>query len=126
MVNPEELTARGLRAYEVGRAWKASRVALVLAPAAAFCLLEARGREACACLAVVLLALAIWLRWRDRQGMESVTTGLLAGVPPLLAGLVLDRFDVRCGFSDDTYCAALTVFVEFSWMFCHCAVAKLI
>lgn len=112
MVNPEELTLRGLRAYEVGRAWKAARVALVLVPIAALCMLESTGREACACLAVVLLGVATWLRWRDREGSESVTTGLLAGVLPLFAGLTLARLDIRCGLGgEETYCTAFSVLV---------------
>ncbi len=112
MVNPEELTWRGLRAYEIGRAWKASRVALVLVPIAALCLLEARGRGSCASLAVVLLGVAVWLRWRDREGTEAVTTGLVAGALPLLLGVVLARFDVRCGFAGgETYCTAGSLLV---------------
>ena len=97
MVSREQLRAQGLRAYETGRLRAASRVALLLVPAAAVCLLESRTRGACACLAVALLSLAIWLRWRNRTGLESVTTGLLAGSVPLLAGLVLDRLDLQCG-----------------------------
>jgi hypothetical protein len=68
MVNSKELAARGLRAYELGRLVTASRVALVLVPLAALCLFETSGREACACLSVLLLGSAIWLRWRDRAG----------------------------------------------------------
>jgi hypothetical protein len=112
MVNPEELTVRGLRAYEVGRAWKALRVALVLVPVAALCLLEGTGREACACLVIALVGFATWLRWRDREGLECVTTGLLAGALPLFAGLILARLDVRCGLGgDETYCTAFSAFV---------------
>lgn len=66
MVNREQLRARGLWAYEMGRLRAASRIALLLVPTAAVCLLEARGREACACSSVLLVSLAIWLRWRDR------------------------------------------------------------
>jgi hypothetical protein len=105
MVNRDQLRTQGLRAYETGRLRAASRIALVVVPAAALCLLESRGREACACLAVTLLALAIWLRWRDRRGFESVTTGLLAGGVPLVAGLMLDRFDLQCGLAGGaTFC----------------------
>lgn len=112
MVNPEELTARGLRAYELGRLVTASRVALVLVPLAALCLLETTGREVCACLSVVLLGSAVWLRWRDRKGWESVTTGLLAGGPPLAAGVVLARFDLTCGTSGAaSLCTGLSVLV---------------
>lgn len=106
-MNPEMLTLRGLRAYELGRVWKASRVALVVVPMAALCLVESRGSAVCAWLALVLLAVATWLRWRDREGMEAVTAGLVAGVLPLVLGVVLARFDVHCGFTGgDTYCTA--------------------
>jgi hypothetical protein len=97
MVNLEYLRARGLWAYETGRARMASRIALIVIPVAVVCLLEARGREACTCVSVVLLGLAVWLRWRDRRGTEAVTTGLLAGSIPLAAGLVLARLGLRCG-----------------------------
>jgi hypothetical protein len=112
MVNPEELTARGLRAYELGRFITASRVALILVPLAALCLLENTGREVCACLSVVLLGSAVWLRWRDRKGWQSVTTGLLAGGPPLAAGIALARFDLTCGTSGaESFCTGLSVIV---------------
>jgi hypothetical protein len=112
MVNPEELAARGLRAYELGRLITASRIALILVPLAALCLLETTGREVCACLAVVLLGSAVWLRWRDRTGWESVTTGLLAGGPPLAAGIVLARFDLTCGTSGaESFCTGLSVII---------------
>jgi hypothetical protein len=112
MVNPEELAARGLRAYELGRLRAALRVATVIVPVAALCLLESQGREACACFAVVLLGSAVWLRWRDREGMESVTTGLLAAALPLIGGLVLARFDLRCGLAgSETYCTAFAFLI---------------
>jgi len=110
MVDVEELRVRGLRAYEVGRLLTASRIALLLFPVAAVCLIESRGRGTCACLAVALLGAAIWLRWRDRRGMESVTTGLIAGSVPLLAALLVARFDLRCGWAGaDTFCTAGSV-----------------
>ena len=112
MVNPEDLVARGLRAYEVGRFVTASRIALLLIPIAALCLLESEGREACACLAVVLLGSAVWLRWRDREGLDSVTTGLVAGALPLGAGLLLARFDLRCGLAGgETSCTVFSVVI---------------
>ena len=112
MVNFEQLTVRGVRAYEVGRLRTASRVALVLVPAALVCLLDARTRESCACLAVLLLGLTVWLRWRDRTGFDAVTTGLLAGSIPLVAGLVLSRLDLRCGSLETApLCTAFSVLV---------------
>lgn len=112
MVHPDELAARGLRAYEMGRFFAAARVAIVIVPVSVLCLLESRGREACACLAIVLLGSAIWLRWRDREGMRSVTTGLLAGALPLLAGLALSQFGLRCGVAgSETYCTAFSLLI---------------
>ena len=99
MVNREDLRAQALWAYERGRLRAASRIALVLIPAALVCLLESRGREACACTSVALLGMAVWLRWRDRRGFDAVTTGLLAGSLPLIAGLLLDRMDFQCGLA---------------------------
>jgi len=104
MVNLDQLATRGLRAYEVGRARIAARVGLVLIPASAICLLEERGRPSCACAAIVLLALSVWLRWRDRRGTQIASTGLVAGSIPLVAGLLLARFGVSC---DDVASARL-------------------
>lgn len=110
MVTPEELTARGLRAYEVGRILSALRVALVVIPVAALCLIERTGREACACLAFILLATAVWLRWRSRKGMDAVNTGIAAGSLPLLAGIVFDRLDLRCGLAGgESFCTTFAV-----------------
>jgi hypothetical protein len=96
MVNLDQLAARGLRSYERGR-WKyASRIAMLVVPIAAICLFEARGRSSCGCMAFVLLGLSVWLRWRDRRGQDIVTTGLVAGSVPLIAGLMLARLDVHC------------------------------
>jgi hypothetical protein len=112
MVNLEQLAAHGLRAYELGRLRTASRVALALVPAAVVCLLEPKGRESCACLAVLLVGLTVWLRWRDRSGFEAATTGLLAGSLPLVAGLVLSRFDLHCGDIERApLCTALSALV---------------
>jgi hypothetical protein len=74
----------------------AARVAVVLAPIIFVCLLEPVGREACACCAALLLGASVWLRFRNRVGLESVTTGLLAGAIPLAAALVLKQADPGC------------------------------
>lgn len=112
MVSREELRVHGLRAYETGRLRAAARIALVLVPLAALCLFESRGREACACCATLLLGLAIWLRWRDRRGFESVGTGLLAGSILLVTGLLLDGLDLQCGLADGSaICTAFAVFI---------------
>jgi hypothetical protein len=111
MVNREQLTTGGLRAYEFGRLRMASRVALVLIPATAVCLFESEGRETCVCLAFVLLGLSVWLRWRNRRWLDLVTTGLQAGSLPLVVGLVLDRLDVPCGLAGAaSFCTVFAVF----------------
>jgi len=104
MVNLDELTLRGLRAYEFGRLRTALRVALVLTPAVVLCAFEGGPREACVCLGALLFGLSVWLRWRDRDGFEAVSTGLLAGGIPLVAGLVLARLGVRCSSAESAFC----------------------
>lgn len=112
MVNLETLTARSLRHYELGRLRMAARVAIVLAPIVAICLLEPMGREACACCAALLLASSIWLRFRSRAGVESVSTGLLAGGIPLAAALLLTRIDPGCAAAGlVSYCTGVSLLV---------------
>lgn len=112
MVNLEALTQRSLRHYELGRLRMAARIALVLAPIVAVCLLEPIGREACACCAGLLLVASVWLRFRSRAGVESVSTGLLAGLVPLAAGLVLTRFDPGCAAAGVlSYCTGFSLLV---------------
>jgi hypothetical protein len=96
MVNLEHLEARGLRAYELGRIRMATKVALVLVPLTTVCLLESQGREACACMGVLLLLAAVGLRWRDRDGVRAVEDGLVAGIVPLVFGVLLGRFAPEC------------------------------
>ena len=91
MVNREQLRAGGLRAYERGRLKMAGRVAYVLVPLVALCALLSGAQGRCSCLGTLLLGAAVLLRWRDRRGVESVATGLVAGSVPLVAGLVVAR-----------------------------------
>jgi len=112
MVNLETLTERSLRHYERGRLRMAARVAIVLAPIVAVCLLEPVGREACACCAALLLAASVWLRFRDRAGVESVSTGLFAGSIPLVLMPVLTRLDPQCASADLlSYCTGFSLLV---------------
>jgi hypothetical protein len=108
MVNLEDLTTRGLRAYERGRIRMALRALLVLVPLSALCLLESRGRASCSCAATALIAIAVVMRWRDRRGVEAITTGMLGGLLPLGAGLMFERFGLDC---EPTICAALALVV---------------
>ena len=91
MVSREQLKQDGLRAYEFGRVRAAVRAAWFLVPAAVLCALETGAGEACACIGVLLLGAAVFLRWRSRQGGDSVRYGLVAGTVPLIAGLVVAR-----------------------------------
>jgi hypothetical protein len=112
MVNLETLTARSLRHYELGRLRMAARVAIVLAPTVAVCLLEPTGREPCACCAALLFTASVWLRFRNRAGVESVSTGLLAGGIPLAAMLVLTRVHPGCATADLlSYCTGFSLLV---------------
>jgi len=112
MVNLETLTAQSLRHYERGRLRMAARVALVLAPIVAVCLLEPTGREACVCCAALLSSASVWLRFRNRAGVESVSTGLLAGGIPLAALLALTQLDPRCATAGlFSYCTGFSLLV---------------
>lgn len=85
---------------------------LLLAPLTAVCLVERRGRAACVRLAVALVALAVWLRWRNRQGVAAVSLGLQAGSMPLLLGLALDSSGLECGLvGHSTLCTGFAALV---------------
>lgn len=96
MANREQLRRRGLRAYEVGRLRVAARAAWVLVPTVLICALETGAGEACACIGVLLLGASVYLRWRDRRGADAVRDGLVAGVLPLVAGLIVARLAPSC------------------------------
>lgn len=96
MVNRDELRRGGLRAYEVGRLRTAVRAAWVLVPMVLVCALETGAGETCACIGVLLLGASTFLRWRDRRGADSVRDGLVAGLLPLVAGLVVARLAPGC------------------------------
>jgi hypothetical protein len=70
----------------------ALRALVLLVPLSVLCLLESRGRASCCCAAIALIAITVLMRWRDRSGVEAATTGILAGLLPLIAGLVFERF----------------------------------
>src|SRR6478609_8999142 len=91
MLTRDQLKQGGLRAYERGRLRAAARVAWVLVPVALVCALGTGAGEACACLAVLLFSVALYLRWRDRLGVDAVSAGLFAGSLPLVVGLLLGR-----------------------------------
>jgi hypothetical protein len=96
MVDLEQLTVRGRRAYELGRLRVAARAALLVLPLVLLCAFESGRGGACACLGGALLALSIGLRWASRRGGESVAVGLAAGSVPLLVGLAARRLAPWC------------------------------
>jgi hypothetical protein len=54
----------------------------------------------------------VWLRFRNRAGVESVSTGLLAGGIPLAAALVLTRIDPGCATAEPlSYCTGFSLLV---------------
>lgn len=96
MANLEHLKTLGMRAYELGRLRRASRIALLLVPLVVACLAEPRERQACASLGALLLGGCIWMRWRSRQGSDIASVGLLAGSIPLLLGVAQSALGVEC------------------------------
>ncbi len=96
MLTRDQLKDGALRAYERGRLRTASRVGWLLVPVALVCALETGAGEACACLGALLFSVALYLRWRDRKGVNAVSAGLFAGSLPLVLGLVLGRLGVVC------------------------------
>jgi hypothetical protein len=108
MVSREQLTRRALRAYELGRLRVAARAGWIIVPAVALCAFETGAGETCACLGILLLCSALYLRWRDRSGVESVSAGFLAGSIPLAVGLILGRWLPDCaGASLLSACTAI-------------------
>ena len=97
MVDLESLTKRARRAYELGRFRSAARVAAIVAPAGAVCVLMSPRKAECLCLLMLLLALVVGMRWRNRRGAGNVAIGLSAGALPLAAGQLLALDPSICG-----------------------------
>jgi hypothetical protein len=90
----------------------AQHLAHVLGPLVTVCLLQPVGREPTACCAALLIAASVWLRFRNRAGLESVTTGLIAGAIPLATLLLLARFDPGCASAGlVSYCTGFSLLV---------------
>ena len=97
MVDQDQLYRRALRAYELGRLRMSSRVLLFLVPLAIVCTALSSNRIVCAAIALLMVTLAILLRWFDKRGVQAVDTGLKAGVLPLLVSVAL----MQAGCSGD-------------------------
>jgi hypothetical protein len=91
MDDTARLRLRARRAYELGRARAASRVAIVIVPLVGVCGRETGAFAACAVLGGLLLALAVTLRWWRRHGADAVRSGLETGIVPMAAALLLCR-----------------------------------
>jgi hypothetical protein len=96
MVDVEALAARVKRVAERSRARMACRIALVVLPLACVPFAAGASAAACACLGTALFAVAAYCRWRDRAGVEAVTTGLLLGSVPVIAALGLRACGLEC------------------------------
>lgn len=84
-----ELIRDGLRAYELGRLRVAARIAWLVLPAVAFCALSTGATDVSCCLGALVLAGAVYLRWRDRTGVRATFFAIGAGLVALLVGLLL-------------------------------------
>jgi hypothetical protein len=80
------------RLYERGRALAALRVAFVIVPLTALCMRETDAPVRCAMVGVALLIVAMLVRWRQHRGVSAVDAGLMTGVIPMTAALLLCRF----------------------------------
>lgn len=89
MATPDLLIRDGLRAYEWGRLRVAARAAWLVVPAVAICAASTSRVEFSCCLGALVLAGAVYLRWRDRAGVRAAALGVSAGFALLLVGLVL-------------------------------------
>jgi hypothetical protein len=83
-------------AYERGRFRAAARVAFLIVPLTIICAFETRSMVRTSVLGIVLLTLAVAVRWRQRHGFSVVSTGLRSGALPLAAALGLCRFAPSC------------------------------
>jgi hypothetical protein len=86
------LRARAKRSFESGRLLSAARVAVVVVPLGAMCARETGAYVRCAAVAVLLLTMTIVVRWRQWRGIRAVDAGLLTGIIPMAAALLLCRF----------------------------------
>jgi hypothetical protein len=89
MVDLEQLALRARRTAERSRVRMACRVALVIVPLVVFASIVSRSEPVCGCIGVALFLLAAGLRWRDRSGIDAARIGVMLGLVPAIAALVL-------------------------------------
>jgi hypothetical protein len=100
------LQARARGSYECGRLALAVRSALVVVPLTAICARETEAYTRCAIVGIVLFVTTVSVRWRQWRGIGAANAGLLTGVVPMAAALVLCRF--AAGWPDAAAIAACT------------------
>ncbi len=86
------LHRRARQAYERGRLLMAFRIGAFVVPLAAIAARETGAWRRCTVVGGVLLVAAVFARWRQWRGVRSVDAGLLTGVIPLAAAVMLCRF----------------------------------
>jgi hypothetical protein len=86
------LRARAKRSFESGRLLSAARVGVVVVPLGAICARETGAYARCTVAAALLLTMTIVVRWRQWRGIRAVDAGLLTGIIPMAAALLLCRF----------------------------------
>jgi hypothetical protein len=114
MVDLDQLKASGRRAYELGRLRMAARVGLYLVPIGAVSVWVVQDREACGCLVVLLLTIAISARWKSGAGIRQVHQGLVAGTCVLVLAWAL----LAAGWLDEGWAApalAVAGFLSAAW-----------
>lgn len=88
----DAVRAQALRSYDRGRLTAAARVAPVIVPLTAICAHETEAYARCTVVGVLLLGVAIGVGWRQWRGRRAAIGGLLTGIIPMTAALVLCRF----------------------------------
>lgn len=96
MRDHETLKRDARAAYERARFISATRIAALVIPLTALCVFETRSILRTGALGLVLLVLAVALRWRQHHGFATVSAGLRSGLLPLAAALGLCRFAPSC------------------------------
>jgi hypothetical protein len=92
MPDSVQLYALAQRSYERGRARAAMRVIWIIVPLAALCARETSEGWRCAVVAAALLLVSFGARWRLPHGVHAIDAGLVTGIIPMTAALVLCRF----------------------------------
>ena len=86
------LRVHAKRSFETGRLLVAARVGIVVVPLGAICARETGAYARCTVVAALLVTMAIVVRWRQWRGIRAVDAGLLTGIIPMAAALLLCRF----------------------------------